>query len=175
MKLYELTDTMARFQEAVEAGEIPEEAIGDTLEAIEMPLHEKLDECAAAYKGLLAEAQSIKDEAAKLTARAKAKEAEAARLSAYIDTCLRRMAGAGVKPKKFESARSVLSYGTSHPLDITDKAAALEVCIKDPALHGCLKEIHTVDLDKAAVKIAIKSGAIIPGVSIGTSYNLQIK
>lgn len=37
MKLYELTDTMARFLAAVEAGEIPEEAIEDTLESIKMP------------------------------------------------------------------------------------------------------------------------------------------
>lgn len=175
MKLYELTDTMTRFVAALEAGEIPEEAIQDTMEAIQLPLDQKLDDCAAAYKGLLAEAQDIKDEALKLTARYKAKEAEAARLALYIDTCLRRMAGAGVKPKKWESARSVLSYGTSHPLDVTDKEAAIQVCIKDPQLHGCLKETHTVDLDKAAVKTAIKSGAIIPGVSIGTSYNLQIK
>ena len=175
MKLYELTDTMARFLAAVEAGEIPDEAIEDTLESIKMPLYDKLDECAAAYKGVLAEAQSIKDEAAKLTARAKAKEAEAARLSGYIDACLRRMAGDGVKPKKWESARSVLSYGTSHPLDVTDKEAAIQVCIKDPQLHGCLKETHTVDLDKAAVKTAIKAGAVIPGVTIGTAYNLSIK
>jgi hypothetical protein len=34
MKLYELSETYTKLQAAIEAGEIPEEAIADTLEAV---------------------------------------------------------------------------------------------------------------------------------------------
>lgn len=76
---------MQQFLTAVDAGEIPEEAFADTLEGLEGLLADKLDDCACAYKGLIAESKEIKAEEAALAARRKVKENEAARLASYID------------------------------------------------------------------------------------------
>ena len=83
-------------------------------------IFDKLDDCACAYKGLIAEAKEIKAEETALAARRKAKENEAARLASYIDHCLKDSAGDGVKPEKFETARNVLSYRASEAVDVPD-------------------------------------------------------
>ena len=62
MSLYSLINDYQDFLEAVEAGEIPEEAITDTLEAIEGEIEVKIDNIASAIKNLTAEASMIRTE-----------------------------------------------------------------------------------------------------------------
>ena len=50
MNLYEISADYQRFQEQVESGEIPEEAIADTLEAIEGNFDDKVDSIACIIK-----------------------------------------------------------------------------------------------------------------------------
>lgn len=174
---------MQQFLAAVDAGEIPEEAFADTLEGLEGLLADKLDDCACAYKGLIAEAKEIKAEEAALAARRKVKENEAARLASYIDHCLRDSAGEGVKPEKFETARNVLSYRTSEAVDVPDVESVVKwihshdgvevggVTVKQNELLN----FKLPDLSKTALKAALKAGLVIPGATVKRSFNLQIK
>lgn len=183
MTLYEISATMQQFLAAVDAGEIPEEAFADTLEGLEGLLADKLDDCACAYKGLIAEAKEIKAEEAALAARRKVKENEAARLASYIDHCLRDSAGEGVKPEKFETARNVLSYRTSEAVDVPDVESVVKwihshdgvevggVTVKQNELLN----FKLPDLSKTALKAALKAGLVIPGATVKRSFNLQIK
>lgn len=174
---------MQQFLAAVDAGEIPEEAFADTLEGLEGLLADKLDDCACAYKGLIAEAKEIKAEEAALAARRKVKENEAAQLASYIDHCLRDSAGEGVKPEKFETARNVLSYRTSEAVDVPDVESVVKwihshdgvevggVTVKQNELLN----FKLPDLSKTALKAALKAGLVIPGATVKRSFNLQIK
>ncbi|WP_425372301.1 siphovirus Gp157 family protein [Gemmiger formicilis] len=183
MTLYEISATMQQFLAAVDAGEIPEEAFADTLEGLEGLLADKLDDCACAYKGLIAEAKEIKAEEAALAARRKVKENEAARLASYIDHCLRDSAGEGVKPEKFETARNVLSYRASEAVDVPDVESVVKwihshdgvevggVTVKQNELLN----FKLPDLSKTALKAALKAGLVIPGATVKRSFNLQIK
>lgn len=174
---------MQQFLAAVDAGEIPEEAFADTLEGLEGLLADKLDDCACAYKGLIAEAKEIKAEEAALAARRKVKENEAARLASYIDHCLKDSAGEGVKPEKFETARNVLSYRASEAVDVPDVESVVKwihshdgvevggVTVKQNELLN----FKLPDLSKTALKAALKAGLVIPGATVKRSFNLQIK
>ena len=174
---------MQQFLAAVDAGEIPEEAFADTLEGLEGLLADKLDDCACAYKGLIAEAKEIKAEEAALAARRKVKENEAARLASYIDHCLKDSAGEGVKPEKFETARNVLSYRASEAVDVPDVESVVKwihshdgvevggVTVKQNELLN----FKLPDLSKTALKAALKAGLVIPGAAVKKSFNLQIK
>lgn len=73
MSLYDVAKNLNDFMDAVDRGEIPEEAVYDTLESLDMQLDDKIDNVACMIKNLAAEAKSIKEEADNLTARAKAK------------------------------------------------------------------------------------------------------
>lgn len=81
MNLYEISADYQRFQEQVESGEIPEEAIADTLEAIEGNFDDKVDSIACIIKSLLAEAKEIKSERDSLDGRMKQKQKTADRLT----------------------------------------------------------------------------------------------
>lgn len=174
---------MKQFLAAVDAGEIPEEAFADTLEGLEGLLADKLDDCACAYKGLIAEAKEIKAEEAALAARRKVKENEAARLASYIDHCLKDSAGEGVKPEKFETARNALFYRTSEAVDVPDVESVVKwirshdgvevggVTVKQNELLN----FKLPDLSKTALKAALKAGLVIPGATVKKSFNLQIK
>lgn len=183
MTLYEISATMQQFLAAVDAGEIPEEAFADTLEGLEGLLADKLDDCACAYKGLIAEAKEIKAEEAALAARRKAKENEAARLASYIDHCLKDSAGEGVKPEKFETARNVLSYRASEAVDVPDvESVVLWIQAHEgEAVGGVAVDADKLlkwkepELSKTEIKAALKAGLVIPGATVKRSFNLQIK
>ena len=84
MYLYELTDEYLKLLDAIDAGEIPDEAIEDTLAGIEGEIDEKIDSLACIVKELNAEASAIREEEKTLAERRKAKENKAERLKDYI-------------------------------------------------------------------------------------------
>lgn len=179
MKLYEIPDMIQQFLDAYDAGDVPEEAFDDTLESLTGDFAQKLDDCACAYKGLLAEAKEIKAEADALAARYKAKKAQADRMVAYMD----KPAGLGVKPAKLETARNVLSYRTSEAVDVPDvESVVLWIQAHDhEEINGVavnqddLLKYKEPELSKTALKTALKAGLIVPGATVKTSFNLQIK
>ena len=61
MSLYDIAKNLNDFMDAVDRGEIPEEAVYDTLESLDMQLDDKIDNVACMIKNLAAEAKSIKE------------------------------------------------------------------------------------------------------------------
>ena len=88
MKLYEIAADYRELLEAIEAGEIPEEAIADTLESITSVLEDKVDNIACFIKNLTAEVDAIKAEEQKLAKRRKTKERQIARVTDYLANTL---------------------------------------------------------------------------------------
>lgn len=121
MKLYEIADEYRSLLNAIETGEIPEEAIADTLEAVGGELDTKLDGVIGYIKELYAEAAAIKAEADKLAARAKAKTRKAEGLALYITRVLE-----GLGRATFENEHHKISFIPSTAVRITDEAAFIE-------------------------------------------------
>ena len=162
--LYELTNEFTSLLDAIEAGEIPEEAISDTLEAVEEEFYAKCDNVACAIKNLLAEAEMIKAEEARLKARRLSKEKSAARLVEYLDRSLR---AAG--KDKFETARAAGSYRKSTVVNVD---ASFYTWAKRHKEYLTYAEPTP---NKIAIKEALTGGVTVKGATLENKYNLQIK
>jgi hypothetical protein len=164
-RLYEITAEYKSFIEALESGEIPEEAIADTLEAISGEFDAKIDNIACIIKDLQGQTELIKAEAAKLTERAKRKAREAERLAEYIKAALE-----SIGQKKFESARNQISFRTSRAIKITDEAAFIEWARENAPGAIIVKE----SVSKTVVGELINT-TNIPYAVIEERRNVQIK
>lgn len=166
MRLYELTAELSEFLERVDEGDIPEEAISDTLESITMDIEEKADNIACVLKSLDAEISAIEEEAKKLTERAKAKEKAYGRIKEYLAENLQR-----VGMDKLETARNKITFRKSESVEI-DEGAFLGWA-----------DVHRDDLltytapkpNKTLIKKALKDGEEIVGAQIVVKSNIQIK
>ena len=168
--LYELTDQYNAFVEAVENGEIEDEqAITDTLEAIEEAFDEKAEHIALLIKNMSAEAEAIKAETAKLTARAKTKENTVERLRTYLGNHLLM-----IGQEKLETARCKLTFRKSESVIVADEQRLLDAC-RNSGIDGLAQTVETVKFDKTAIKKAIKDGTALDGAYIEVKKNLQIK
>lgn len=162
MKLYEID---ARIEACVklddsrvvdtETGEIIDI---EALEALEMERDKKLENIGVWYKQLIMEADNLKAEKAALAEREKAKRAKADSLKGLLNRYL--------DGKKFETAKVVMSFRKSEAIEFTGKISDV------PTDYLKFKE---PELDKTAVKKAIKAGESVPGCELVTRQNLQIK
>ena len=91
MKLYEIAKEYQAFLDAVEAGEIPEEAIGDTLDGIVGEFDQKADNIACAIKGYMAEADALKKEEGALRDRRDSKMRKADQMKHYLSEQMQKM------------------------------------------------------------------------------------
>ena len=164
MTLYEISNEYQQFLSAVEEGEIPEEAIPDTLESIRDDFQIKADNIACYIKNLKAEADAIKDERDKLDKRAKSKTAIADYLKRYLSEAMQRT---GIT--RIETSRNALSFRRSSALFIAD-----EEDFKQRHADLCKKEIN-VTIPRAEITKMIKDGKDIAGAELCTKLNLQIK
>lgn len=131
MSLYSLINDYQEFLEAVEAGEIPEEAITDTLEAIEGEIEVKIDNIASAIKNLTAEASMIRTEEKALAERRKRKENLTERLRGYLGNELQRL---GID--KHETVRHSLRFTTSTGVTISNEAGLIEWALESAPRHN---------------------------------------
>ena len=168
MKLYEIANEYEELLAAIEEGEIPEEAIADTLEAVQGMLEEKADNLACYIKNLLAEVKAIKDEEEKLAERRKAKEKRADQLKAFLGNALQR---AGMT--KLETARNKLSFRSSAGVVISDEETF--IAWAEEKAPDLVKVTVAKKVALSAVQAAIKSGVEIEGAVIEQRQNLQIK
>lgn len=166
MKLYELTAELSEFLERVDEGDIPEEAIADTLESITMDIEEKADNIACVLKSLDAEITAIEEEAKKLNERAKAKAKAYDRVKEYLAENLQR-----VGMDKLETARNKITFRKSESVEV-DETAFLEWAEKG---RDDLLTYSAPKANKTAIKKALKDGEAIPGAQIVVKQNLQIK
>ena len=168
MKLYEIADTYRAFMAAVDAGEIPEDAVADTLDGIEGEFEQKADNIACLIKELRLEAQAIKEEADRLTARQRQKQAAADRIARYLQAHMQAM-GKG----KIETARNRITIKKN---PVSCKILDEDTVLGFLQLHGmadCYKQETTIK--KRELLIRLKDGDEIPGAELDVSERIEIK
>lgn len=167
MKLYELAENYENFIAAVESGEIPEDALIDTLEAIESAIEDKVDNIACLLKNLTAEAVAIKAEKDNLEERIKAKEKERDRIKAYLSDMLLKCG-----KTKIETPRNKITFRKSEVVVVEDEAAFMDWAERE---HDEYLTYKDPTINKTAIKKALASGTEIVGAHIESKQNIQIK
>lgn len=139
-----------------ESGEIIDlEAIA----ALEMERDKKIENLGCWYKNLLADAEALKAQKNAFAEREKAAKAKAESLRGFL--------GRYLNGKKFETAKVAMSFRKSEAVEFDAK------CIGDVPEE--FLKFKDPELDKVAVKKAIKAGETVPGCELVARQNLQIK
>lgn len=168
MALYEIGQAYQYFLEQVEAGEVPEEAINDTLSGIEGDFKEKADNIACMIKNLERFIDAIKMEEKSLYTRRKSKENQVQRLKNYLMNSMLELG----KPK-MELTRSVITIRKSPP---SIKIENIPRFIEWAQGHEeSLLTYRDPEPSKKQIKEYLDSGGEIPGVSVEQKQALQIK
>lgn len=163
MKLFDIDERLAacvKLDESrvvdTESGEIIDlEAIA----ALEMERDKKIENLGCWYKNLLAEAEALKAQKNAFAEREKAAKAKAESLKGFL--------GRYLNGKKFETAKVAMSFRKSEAVEFDAK------CIGDVPEE--FLKFKDPELDKVAVKKAIKAGETVPGCELVARQNLQIK
>ena len=103
MKLYEIANDYLALLQAIDEGEIPEEAIADTLEAIEGEIEFKADNLACVLKTLNAEVSAIKAEERHLQSVESKRKRQASALKTIFPTCYKDSTLTSLKPREIKS------------------------------------------------------------------------
>ena len=168
MALYEIGQAYQYFLEQVEAGEVPEEAINDTLSGIEGDFKEKADNIACMIKNLERFIDAIKMEEKSLYTRRKSKENQVQRLKNYLMNSMLELG----KPK-MELTRSAITIRKSPP---SIKIENIPRFIEWAQGHEeSLLTYREPEPSKKQIKEYLDSGGEIPGVSMEQKQALQIK
>lgn len=163
MKLFDIDEKLAACVKLdenrvvdTESGEIIDlEAIA----ALEMERDKKIENLGCWYKNLLADAEALKAQKNAFAEREKAAKAKAESLRGFL--------GRYLNGKKFESAKVAMSFRKSEAVEFDAK------CIGDVPEE--FLKFKDPELDKVAVKKAIKAGETVPGCELVARQNLQIK
>lgn len=131
----------------------------EAIEALEMERDTKLENIGCWYKQLLAEADAIKAEKNAMAEREKVRRNKAESLKAFL--------GRYLDGKKFETAKVAMSFRKSEAVEF-DASYMADVPVE-------FLKLREPELDKTAVKKAIKAGEKIPGCALVTRQNLTIK
>lgn len=154
--LYELNEKLANFEFDIddETGEILN---ADALDQIELERDTKIENIALFIKNLKSDAEAYKKEKDAFYQKERVAKAKADRLKDYLESML--------MGEKFKSDRVNISYRKSESLNIEPGAEVPEIYLKhlEP------------QVDKVALKEAIKAGAVMDGVSIIEKQNMQIR
>ncbi len=167
MKLYEITNDYLALMEAVENGEIPEEALADTLEAITASIEDKADNMACLLKNLDAEIVAIKSEEDRLKERRKVKENAYERIKQYLSDSLQR---AGLS--KVETARNKITFRKSEKVVIEDELSFVSWAL---ANRDDLLTYANPKANLTAIKTVLKDGIEVVGAELRVNQNIQIK
>ena len=163
MKLFDIDERLAacvKLDESrvvdTESGEIIDlEAIA----ALEMERDKKIENLGCWYKNLLADAEALKAQKNAFAEREKAAKAKAESLKGFL--------GRYLNGKKFETAKVAMSFRKSEAVEFDAK------CIGDVPEE--FLKFKDPELDKVAVKKALKAGETVPGCELVARQNLQIK
>lgn len=166
MRLFEITAAYQSFVDAIENGEIPEDAIADTLESITATLEEKADNTACVIKNITAEIFALRAEERKLAERRRIKENQVERLREYLSNALIQSGHT-----KIETARNKISFRKSESVQIDDESAFIDWAMKDDDEYLTYKE---PTINKTAIKKALADGKEVKGAYIEQRQNLQI-
>ena len=160
MKLYEISEAARKLQELLEAGEIDEQAVSDTLEAI--GAEEKLESYCYVQKNLEAEVAAYKAEIERMTARKQSLEKQIDRLKAAQVEFLQASG-----QKKAKAGTFTLSLRETMSCEILDESLIpAEFRVEIPASSRP---------DKKAMLAAMKSGEEISGAQLKASYSVTAR
>ena len=138
----------------LETGEI---IAPEKLETLQIDKHEKLRNIAFVALNAAADVKAYDEQEKKFAARKKAAKAT---VEWAKETLARELAG-----KKMKEAEFSISYRKSEAVEVADEAAVPnEFRIPQPD-----------KIDRAALKAALKNGAVIDGVTIAEKQNIQIR
>ena len=156
MHLYEITDAIRAAMDAgldTETGEISED-FAEQLDALDIALDEKIENCAAMIRNLKAEAQAYEMEAARMAAKARTAKGRADWLKRYVRGTMEALGRDKVKGKLL----SVSLQAGRQSVDVTTEAD----------VPDAYKEtIATVHVDKRAILAHHKAtGEDVPGVTV---------
>ena len=139
----------------------------DTLDGMEQELVRKAENVAVYIKNMEAEAKTLKAEEDKLKARRQAKENAAKRMREYLMDCMKQ-----ANISKIDEPRAVISLRNNpESVEISDETEF----IGWEADHDEYLRYKAPEINKTAVKNALKSGAEIPFAALTRSQSLTIK
>ena len=138
----------------METGEI---IAPEKLEHLQMDRHEKLRNIAFVALNAAADVKAYDEQEKKFAARKKAAKATVEWAKA---TLARELAGQKMKEAEFS-----ISYRKSEAVEVADEAA----------VPGEFRIPQPDKIDRAALKAALKNGAVIAGAQIVERHNIQIK
>ena len=139
----------------------------DTLDGMEQELVCKAENVAVYIKNMEAEAKTLKAEEDKLKARRQAKENAAKRMREYLMGCMKQ-----ANISKIDEPRAVISLRNNpESVEISDESEFIGWA----ADHDEYLRYKAPEINKTAVKNALKSGAEIPFAALTRSQSLTIK
>lgn len=140
----------------------------DTLDGMEQELVRKAENVAVYIKNMEAEAKTLKAEEDKLKARRQAKEGSAKRMREYLMDCMKQ-----ANISKIDEPKAVISLRNNpESVEISDETEFIGWA---SAEHDDYLRYKAPEINKTAVKNALKSGAEIPFASLTRSQSLTIK
>ena len=140
----------------------------DTLDGMEQELVRKAENVAVYIKAMEAEAKSLKAEEDKLKARRQSKENAAKRMREYLMDCMKQ-----ANISKIDEPRAVISLRNNpESVEISDENEFISWANEE---HDDFLRFKAPEINKTAVKNALKSGAEIPFAALTRSQSLTIK
>ena len=153
--IYEISSKYQMFLDMVGNEEIPDEALSDTLEALDGEVIEKIDEISCIYKNIQAEAEAIDAEMKALKERAEYKKVKADNMKTLIHKLL-DVSGM----QKIETARNKISIAKCPPSVEIDN---LDDFVKYAQVNADnLLRYKQPEPDKTAIKEALNADTEIP-------------
>jgi len=164
LTLYSLATAFAQDAAALAELDLDDATLSDTLAGLGGDLETKAQNTAMLARNLEALAEQIKAAEQEMIKRRKALENRAARIRAYI---LDSMQAGNIQ--KISCPYFVLSRRKNPDHVVIDRADAV------PADYWRIPEPPPIEIDKAAIKTAIKAGTEVPGAHLESIERLEIK
>ena len=140
----------------------------DTLDGMEQELVRKAENVAVYIKNMESEAKTLKAEEDKLKARRQAKENAAKRMREYLMGCMKQ-----ANISKIDEPRAIISLRNNpESVEISDENDFISWANED---HDEYLRYKAPEINKTAVKNALKSGAEIPFAALARTQSLTIK
>ena len=140
----------------------------DTLDGMEQELVRKAENVAVYIKNMESEAKTLKAEEDKLKARRQAKENAAKHMREYLMNCMKQ-----ANISKIDEPKAVISLRNNpESVEISDENEFISWANED---HDEYLRYKAPEINKTAVKNALKSGAEIPFAALTRSQSLTIK
>ena len=159
MNIYELTGYALELMELLDAEEIDEQTVHDTLESI--GADEKIDSYCKIIENYKNDISGIDEAIARLKARKERAEKNIDRMKTALDGFMQATGQDKAKSKLF-----TISYRPSSAVEILDESIIPEEFIKVKT---------TTAPDKAAIKKILDNGGTVEGCILRKNKNIQIK